>query len=125
LAPASVVAPFDYTSMVWVFLLGYFFFNEISSMFVFIGAAIIAGAGLFVIWRERHRLAARTCGRGTADRLIIEFTVYNFENFGAILIIISGTDDIGQCGNKSRPVADAARHRSSYRPCVRCCLHSM
>jgi drug/metabolite transporter (DMT)-like permease len=54
LAPASVVAPFDYTSMVWVFLLGYFFFKEIPSMFVFIGAAIIAGAGLFVIWRERQ-----------------------------------------------------------------------
>jgi drug/metabolite transporter (DMT)-like permease len=54
LAPASVVAPFDYTSMVWVFLLGYFFFNEIPSMFVFIGGAIIAGAGLFVIWRERQ-----------------------------------------------------------------------
>jgi drug/metabolite transporter (DMT)-like permease len=54
LAPASVVAPFDYTSMVWVFLLGYFFFNELPSLFVFIGAAIIAGAGLFVIWRERQ-----------------------------------------------------------------------
>jgi drug/metabolite transporter (DMT)-like permease len=49
-----VVAPFDYTSMVWVFLLGYFFFNEIPSMFVFIVGAIIAGAGLFVIWRERQ-----------------------------------------------------------------------
>jgi drug/metabolite transporter (DMT)-like permease len=54
LAPASVVAPFDYTSMVWVFLLGYFFFNELPSIYVFIGAAIIAGAGLFVIWRERQ-----------------------------------------------------------------------
>jgi drug/metabolite transporter (DMT)-like permease len=53
LAPASLVAPFDYTSMVWVFLLGYFFFNELPSMFVLVGAAIVAAAGLFVIWRER------------------------------------------------------------------------
>jgi drug/metabolite transporter (DMT)-like permease len=53
-APASVVAPFDYTAMVWAFLLGYFFFNELPTVFVFIGAAIIAGAGLFVIWRERQ-----------------------------------------------------------------------
>src|SRR5258708_3915271 len=52
-APASVVAPFDYTAMVWAFLLGYFFFNEVPTIFVFIGAAIIAAAGLFVIWRER------------------------------------------------------------------------
>jgi drug/metabolite transporter (DMT)-like permease len=54
LAPASLVAPFDYTSMVWVFLLGYFFFNELPSVFVLAGAAIIAAAGLFVIWRERQ-----------------------------------------------------------------------
>jgi drug/metabolite transporter (DMT)-like permease len=54
LAPASVVAPFDYTSMIWVFLLGYFFFNELPSFYVLVGGAIIAGAGLFVIWRERE-----------------------------------------------------------------------
>jgi drug/metabolite transporter (DMT)-like permease len=53
-APASVVAPFDYTAMLWAFLLGYVFFNELPTVFVFIGAAIIAGAGLFVIWRERQ-----------------------------------------------------------------------
>jgi drug/metabolite transporter (DMT)-like permease len=54
LAPASLVAPFDYTSMVWAFLLGYFFFNELPTVHVFIGAAIIAAAGLLVIWRERQ-----------------------------------------------------------------------
>ena len=54
LAPASLVAPFDYTSMVWAFLLGYFFFNELPTVYVFVGAAIIAVAGLFVIWRERQ-----------------------------------------------------------------------
>jgi drug/metabolite transporter (DMT)-like permease len=54
LAPASVVAPFDYTAMLWVFLLGYFFFNELPSIYVLIGACIIVGAGLFVIWRERQ-----------------------------------------------------------------------
>ncbi len=54
LAPASLVAPFDYTAMVWAFLLGYFFFNELPTFYVFIGAAIVAAAGLFVIWRERR-----------------------------------------------------------------------
>ncbi len=54
LAPASVVAPFDYTAMIWVFLLGYFFFNELPSLYVLAGTCIIAGAGLFVIWRERQ-----------------------------------------------------------------------
>src|SRR5215470_10714682 len=54
LAPASLVAPFDYTSMVWAFLLGYIFFNELPTVYVLIGAGIIAAAGLFVIWRERQ-----------------------------------------------------------------------
>jgi drug/metabolite transporter (DMT)-like permease len=54
LAPASLVAPFDYTSMIWAFLLGYVFFDELPTVYVFIGAAIIAAAGLLVIWRERE-----------------------------------------------------------------------
>jgi drug/metabolite transporter (DMT)-like permease len=48
------VAPFDYTSMVWAFLLGYLFFDELPTVYVLAGAVIIAAAGLFVIWRERQ-----------------------------------------------------------------------
>src|SRR5262249_54576817 len=54
LAPASLVAPFDYTSMLWALVLGFAVFGEVPSALVFIGAGIIAGAGLFVIWRERQ-----------------------------------------------------------------------
>lgn len=53
-APASVIAPFDYTAMIWAFVLGYVFFGELPTVYVFIGAAIVAAAGLFVIWRERQ-----------------------------------------------------------------------
>jgi len=53
LAEASLVAPFDYTSMLWALGLGYLVFGELPNALVFVGAAIIAGAGLFVIWRER------------------------------------------------------------------------
>jgi drug/metabolite transporter (DMT)-like permease len=53
-APASLVAPFDYTSMLWALVLGYLAFGELPTMLVFLGAAIIAAAGLFVIWRERQ-----------------------------------------------------------------------
>jgi len=52
-ATASVVAPFDYSSMLWALLLGYWVFGELPSALVYVGAAIVAGAGLFVIWRER------------------------------------------------------------------------
>jgi drug/metabolite transporter (DMT)-like permease len=53
-ATASVVAPFDYTSMLWALLLGYWIFGELPSALVYLGAIIVAGAGLFVIWRERQ-----------------------------------------------------------------------
>jgi drug/metabolite transporter (DMT)-like permease len=58
-APASLVAPFDYTSMLWALVLGYLAFGELPTALGFLGAAIIAGAGLFVIWRERQLAAER------------------------------------------------------------------
>lgn len=54
LAPASVVAPFDYTAILWAFILGYAVFGEVPLPVVFVGAAIVSAAGLFVIWRERQ-----------------------------------------------------------------------
>jgi drug/metabolite transporter (DMT)-like permease len=54
-ASASTVAPFDYVAMLWAFLFGYAFFGEIPTAYVFVGSAIVAGSGLFVIWRERQR----------------------------------------------------------------------
>jgi drug/metabolite transporter (DMT)-like permease len=64
-APTSVVAPFDYTSILWAFVLGYAMFGEVPTPMVFVGAAIVALAGLFVIWRERQLgLARRRIRRG-------------------------------------------------------------
>jgi drug/metabolite transporter (DMT)-like permease len=54
LAPASVVAPFDYTTILWAFILGYAVFGEVPAPVVFAGAAAVIAAGLFVIWRERR-----------------------------------------------------------------------
>ncbi len=58
-AAASVVAPFDYTSMIWALLLGYAMFGETPTAMIVIGSAIIAAAGLFVIWRERQLALGR------------------------------------------------------------------
>ena len=53
-APASLVAPLDYTMMIWAFVLGYFLFGELPTIYVFVGGAIVAASGIFVIWRERQ-----------------------------------------------------------------------
>src|SRR5580704_10649272 len=58
-ASASVVAPFDYTAMIWALVLGYAMFGETPTPMIVVGSAIIAGAGLFVIWRERQLALAR------------------------------------------------------------------
>jgi len=66
-ATASVVAPFDYTSMLWALLLGYWVFGELPSALVYVGGGIVAGAGLFVIWRER-RLGVRRAREAEGPR---------------------------------------------------------
>lgn len=53
LATASVIAPFDYSAMLWALLLGYWVFGELPSAMVYVGATIVAGAGLAVLFRER------------------------------------------------------------------------
>ena len=57
-APASVVAPFDYTTMIFALVLGYLLFDEKPTVMIVLGSVIIAAAGIFVIWRE-HQLALK------------------------------------------------------------------
>jgi drug/metabolite transporter (DMT)-like permease len=54
-ADASLIAPFEYTTMLWAFLIGWFAFAQAPHEAVIVGAGIVAAAGLFVLWRE-HRL---------------------------------------------------------------------
>ncbi|MFD1159725.1 DMT family transporter [Roseovarius aestuarii] len=53
-ADASVVAPFDYASMIFALVIGYFIFNEVPTGTMLIGAAIVILAGCIIIWRERQ-----------------------------------------------------------------------
>ena len=59
-APASTVAPFAYTTMIWAVAIGYFAFGEVPQPIVLMGAVIVIAAGLFVIWRERQLGLDRT-----------------------------------------------------------------
>ena len=54
LADASVIACFDYTSMIWALVLGAAFFAETPSPVVLFGAAVVAAAGILVILSERR-----------------------------------------------------------------------
>jgi drug/metabolite transporter (DMT)-like permease len=52
-ADASLIAPFDYISMVWAIAVGWLLFSQLPKTIVVIGASIVVAAGIFVIWRER------------------------------------------------------------------------
>ncbi len=52
-ADASLVAPFDYTSMLLALIIGYFIFDEVPTGTMLLGAGIVIAAGVLIIWRER------------------------------------------------------------------------
>lgn len=54
LAPAAVVVPFTYTSLLWAILLGWLFFADLPTPLMLVGAGIIVASGLFVLHRERQ-----------------------------------------------------------------------
>jgi len=53
---ASTVAPYHYSQMIWGALLGYFLFEEVPEKSTMMGASVIIGAGLYLIWRETRRM---------------------------------------------------------------------
>ncbi len=55
LAPAVLVAPLDYTALIWATGLGWAIWHEAPDATTYLGAAIIALSGAFIVWRERRR----------------------------------------------------------------------
>ena len=54
LAPASTLAPFAYTQIASVLVLGYFVFGEFPDGWAFAGIAVIVISGLILVWRQRR-----------------------------------------------------------------------
>jgi drug/metabolite transporter (DMT)-like permease len=59
LAPAAILAPFDYTSIVLAVLFGYLWFKEEPSWMVWLGLPLVMGSGLYILHRERIRARER------------------------------------------------------------------
>ncbi|MEW9920040.1 DMT family transporter [Marimonas sp. MJW-29] len=50
----SMLAPYDYTSMLFAIILGYFIFDELPTAMMLAGSGLVIAAGALVIWRERQ-----------------------------------------------------------------------
>ena len=60
LAPAPFVSPFNYVQILGAALLGFLAFGQLPDVWTWCGAGIIAGSGLFILFRERRRQAAHS-----------------------------------------------------------------
>lgn len=52
LAPAVVVAPFEYSGLIWATGLGWLFWSEIPDLAAFLGATVIVASGVYIVFRE-------------------------------------------------------------------------
>lgn len=57
LAPASALAPFIYTQMIWTTALGFLVFGDIPHRWTIIGGLIVVASGLYLLHREAVRKA--------------------------------------------------------------------
>ena len=52
ISPAALVAPMQYSQILWAVPFGLIFFGDVPDHGVAAGATLIIGSGLFVLWRE-------------------------------------------------------------------------
>jgi drug/metabolite transporter (DMT)-like permease len=58
--PIAVVVPMDYTALIWATLLGWLAFGTLPVAATWLGAPLIVGSGLFIVWREHVRRRTET-----------------------------------------------------------------
>ncbi|MBL8903256.1 MAG: DMT family transporter [Rhizobiales bacterium] len=54
LAESNFVAPFEYSGMIWAVLFGLLFFNDFPDFWTWSGMAVVASAGLFMLFMDRR-----------------------------------------------------------------------
>ena len=54
-ASVAVIAPFDYTQLVWASLIGFFVWQETPQPLTWLGALVVAASGIYILWRETRR----------------------------------------------------------------------
>lgn len=61
-APASAIAPIEYTGLMWAFIYGYLIWAEVPAVNVFIGALLIVASSIVLVFWERRGHGARRKG---------------------------------------------------------------
>ena len=66
LAPASTLAPFIYTQMVWTATLGFLVFGDVPHFWTIVGGLIVVASGLYLLNRER-KVGTAVTGGGVSE----------------------------------------------------------
>jgi len=53
IAPPSVVAPFEYTSLLWAMLFGFLVWGDVPTMLVLVSASVVIASGIYVLHDEK------------------------------------------------------------------------
>ena len=64
---ASMLAPYDYSSMIFALIIGYVWFGELPTIVMLVGAALVITGGVVVLLRERQLGMDRTKSRSVSD----------------------------------------------------------
>lgn len=56
MSDAAVVAPFDYTALIWATAFGWIIWGTVPGLLVYIGAAVIIGSGIYLIGSEEPQI---------------------------------------------------------------------
>jgi len=59
------LAPFVYTQIIWMIIVGFVVFGDVPDIYTLIGAGIVVSSGLYVYYREQ---AAKRKDRAAAER---------------------------------------------------------
>lgn len=59
-ASAAIVAPFDYTHMLWALVYGLLIWGHLPGVRTWVGAAIVVASGLYILYRERRIMTRRS-----------------------------------------------------------------
>ncbi|NOD31843.1 DMT family transporter [Ruegeria atlantica] len=64
---ASMLAPYDYATMLFAIVIGYVWFDELPTLAILIGAALVIAGNVVVIWREHQLGLERGKARSVTD----------------------------------------------------------
>ncbi|HET8726133.1 MAG TPA: DMT family transporter [Alphaproteobacteria bacterium] len=55
IAPVAVLAPFEYTAMIWAVILGYGIWGDLPDAWILTGSGIVVASGLYILHRETRK----------------------------------------------------------------------